>query len=79
MTDVELTMTMTAWDRVQPLLRVLPFRGLADVPYRLYSGDIPADQAFAPIALSVVWTVALVLTGRFLLARGTRVLVVQGG
>jgi ABC-2 type transport system permease protein len=64
---------------MQPLLDALPFRALADVPFRLYTGDIPADQAFDPIALSLLWTGGLVLAGRLLLARGTRVLVVQGG
>ena len=66
-------------DWSQPLLAALPFRGLADVPYRLYTGDIPADQAFGPIALSFLWVVVLIVLGRSFLARGKRVMVVQGG
>ena len=38
-------------DWTQPLLHVLPFRALADVPYRLYTGDIPA--AMAPFEIGV--------------------------
>ena len=66
-------------DWSQPLLAALPFRGLADVPYRIYSGDIPVAEGFAPIALCALWLVALVVVGRALLARGQRALVVQGG
>lgn len=63
----------------QPLLDALPFRALVDVPYRVYTGDIPAADALGPIGLGAAWTVALVWAGRRLLARGQRVLVVQGG
>jgi ABC-2 type transport system permease protein len=66
-------------DWAQPFLSALPFRALVDVPFRLYTGDIPAGEALAPIALALLWTVALVVLGRRLLARGQRVLVVQGG
>ncbi len=66
-------------DWAQPLLNALPFRALADVPYRVYTGDIPTAEALVPIALGAAWTVALIFCGRYLLLRGQRVLVVQGG
>jgi ABC-2 type transport system permease protein len=66
-------------DWAQPLLNALPFRALVDVPYRVYTGDIPTAEALAPIALGAGWTVALILCGRHLLRRGQRVIVVQGG
>jgi len=66
-------------DWSQPLLAVLPFRALADVPYRIYSGNLSAAEAWPAIVLGLAWTVALALLGRGLLARGQRVLVVQGG
>ena len=43
------------------------------------SGDIPAEAAAGAVALSLVWTLALVLLGRGVLARGFRRVVVQGG
>jgi ABC-2 type transport system permease protein len=66
-----------AWS--QPLLAALPFRGLADVPFRIYSGHIPLADAPAAILLSLVWAGALIAIGRLLLARGFRRVVVQGG
>jgi ABC-2 type transport system permease protein len=56
-----------------------PFRGLADVPFRIYSGNIaPADAGFE-IALQLVWTVLIVWLGRAVLARAQARIVVQGG
>ena len=66
-------------DWAQPVLTALPFRGLCDAPYRIYSGDIPVGEAAGAVALSLGWTIVLVLLGRGVLARGFRRLVVQGG
>src|SRR5215468_6832446 len=66
-------------DWVQPFLRLQPFRGLVDVPFRIYSGNIPPAVALLEIVFQGVWVGGLVWLGRVLLARGTRKLVVQGG
>jgi len=66
-----------AW--LQPLLNALPFRGLVDIPYRLYLGHLPPEQALPLFGHQAAWTVLLVLLGRWLLACGTRRLVIQGG
>jgi ABC-2 type transport system permease protein len=66
-----------AW--AQSALNWSPFRGIADIPYRLYMGHIPPDQLPLMLANQLGWTVVLVLIGRWILARGTRRLVVQGG
>jgi len=64
---------------MQPALGLLPFRGMADTPYRIYMGHIPPGDALVPLLHQLIWTVAFVLFGRWLLSRGTRRLVVQGG
>jgi ABC-2 type transport system permease protein len=64
---------------MQPVLNLLPFRGMADVPFRLYTGNIPPGEAASALVHQFLWTVALVCLGRWLLARGARRLVVQGG
>jgi ABC-2 type transport system permease protein len=66
-------------DWLQPVLRALPFRGLMDVPFRIYTGHIPVSAALPTIMSVLAWAAALFGLGRILLARGTRKLVVQGG
>lgn len=66
-------------DWMQPLLNYSPFAGLMDLPFRLYTGHISSDQVTTVLARQLGWTFALVIFSRWLLARGTRVLVAQGG
>jgi ABC-2 type transport system permease protein len=66
-------------DWVQPLLVAQPFRGLVDVPFRIYSGNIAPDMASIEIVQQGAWLLLLIWLGRRWLARGTRQLVVQGG
>ena len=66
-------------DWLQPILNWQPFRGLADVPYRIYSGNIPPGEILPELFFILVWTVALVVLGRLILRRGVRRMVVQGG
>jgi ABC-2 type transport system permease protein len=63
----------------QSALALLPFRGLCDAPFRLYSGNIPAGGVAMVLVHQLAWAIALVALGRWLLARGLRRLVVQGG
>lgn len=64
---------------LQPLLFWQPFRGLADVPFRIYSGHIAADAAWLEIAMQIGWTALIIGFGVWLLGRAGRRLVVQGG
>jgi ABC-2 type transport system permease protein len=66
-------------DWMQGFLYWQPFRGLADVPFRIYSGHIPVHQAVGEIGLQWLWVVVLTLLGMWLLTRARRRLVVQGG
>ena len=66
-------------DWLQPILDWQPFRGLADVPYRIYSGNIPPGEIVPELVFILVWTVALVVLGRLILRRGVRRMVIQGG
>lgn len=64
---------------LQPFLFWQPFRGLADVPFRIYSGHIPVHDAWVDIGLQIVWCGVVVWFGTWLLSRAGRRLVVQGG
>ena len=66
-------------DWAQTALGILPFRGLVDVPFRLYVGHIPAGEVLVHLAHQAAWTGAIVLLGRWMLSRGLRRLVMQGG
>ncbi len=63
----------------QPFLEALPFRHIADVPFRLYLGHLPPSALWDLLILEAVWFALLVLGGRSLLAIARRRLVVQGG
>ena len=63
----------------QTIIEVMPFRGIVDTPYRLYLGHIPTSEALFHLGHQLAWTAALVLIGRWVLSRGLRRLVVQGG
>jgi ABC-2 type transport system permease protein len=63
----------------QPIVQTLPFAGLADLPFRVFTGHIPASGAVSVLQHQILWTIALVLFGRWLLSRSIRRVVVQGG
>jgi viologen exporter family transport system permease protein len=63
----------------KPVLYALPFAGMLDLPSRVFTGDIAAGTAIWVLAHQLAWTLALAGFGRWLLGRGIRRLVVQGG
>lgn len=66
-----------AW--LQRIVYVLPFRGLVDTPFRFYVGHLPPRELLPLLGHQLGWTLAFVLLGRWLMARGVRRVVVQGG
>ena len=66
-------------DWAQPILWALPFRGMMDIPFRIYMGNIPPSEWVLAVGQQVAWTAGLICLGRWVLARGMRRLVVQGG
>jgi ABC-2 type transport system permease protein len=66
-------------DWAQQVVQALPFAGLVDLPFRVYTGHIPPREVVAVLRHQLLWTIALVLFGRWLLSRGMRRVVVQGG
>lgn len=66
-------------DWAQTFLNLQPFRGLVDVPYRIYLGDLEGISALAGIGHQFLWTGLLIVLGRWLMARAMARLIVQGG
>lgn len=60
-------------------LRILPFSGIVDTPLRLYSGSIPVNQWLPLILHQIIWVFLLVALGHFLINKGTKKIVLQGG
>ena len=66
-------------DWLQPWLAAQPFRGLADTPLRIYSGDLTGPVAWSAMAWSLGWVVVLSLAGSWMMRRGLNRLAVAGG
>lgn len=68
---------MPAW--LQTVAYLLPFRLAADLPFRVYSGNIPFTEAVTSIGVQLVWLGVLVFLGRRALDKVLKQVVVQGG
>lgn len=68
---------MPLW--LQKIAYLLPFRLASDLPFRVYSGNIPANEALMSIVIQIIWLAVLVLSGRLLLGKALKRVVVQGG
>jgi len=66
-------------DSLQGLLYWQPFRGLADVPFRIYSGHIDAHAAVFEVLLQFGWAALIIGSGYALMAYAKSRVVVQGG
>ncbi|MCK5737641.1 ABC-2 family transporter protein [bacterium] len=66
-------------DWFQPIIHLLPFQGLIDLPFQIYIGLIPPTQAGFVIAQQLTWAGGLMLMGHLILKKGLKRVVIQGG
>jgi ABC-2 type transport system permease protein len=64
---------------LQPLIRAMPFRGMIDVPFRIYLGQLAPDEIMVGFAQQLIWIALFIGMGRTLLKVGLKRLVAQGG
>lgn len=64
---------------MQPFLNIQPFRGIIDIPIRLYSGIIPIHGAPYYLAFQLVWFLIFVLLGKWLMNKALKHITIQGG
>ena len=64
---------------LQEIFNFLPFRGMMDSPFRLYSGSIPPNDFWMVLLNQVVWTGVLIFVGKWFLNRSMNRMVIQGG
>jgi ABC-2 type transport system permease protein len=68
---------MPEW--LQRVCYILPFRWTADLPLRVYSGNIGTSEAILSICVQFIWITILAGAGYLIMQRVTRHIVVQGG
>lgn len=66
-------------DWMQPLLNIQPLRGIIDIPVRLYTGIIPANEAAYYFVFQSTWILFFVLTGKWLMNVALKRVTIQGG
>ena len=64
---------------MQPFLNIQPFRGIMDIPCRLYTGVIPVSETLYYLGFQLAWICILVLIGQRLIQKAIRQFVIQGG
>jgi ABC-type uncharacterized transport system, permease component len=68
---------MPEW--LQKVCYIMPFRWTADLPLRIYSGNIGVNEAIFSIGIQLIWIVALVCVGLLIMRNITNHVVVHGG
>lgn len=63
----------------QGLISLQPFRGILDIPSRIYTGIIPVEDVAYYFGFQMVWIVILIAAGKALMKRALKQLVIQGG
>jgi len=66
-------------DWLQPAMRLQPFAGLLDTPFRIYGGHLGVMDAVMALGRQAAWTVVFVVVGRWSMARVMARLQAQGG
>lgn len=66
-------------EKLQNIVTLLPFRYMADFPFRVYSGGITGTEAWTGIAIQIAWTIILVAAGLAGFRAMNSRIVLQGG
>jgi ABC-2 type transport system permease protein len=66
-------------DSVRPVVELLPFAAMQNMPLRIFNGDISGNAAINGIILQLFWLIILILIGRFLMSQALKKVIVQGG
>lgn len=64
---------------MQPFLNLQPFRGIVDIPIRLYTGIIPSHEAIYYLMFQFLWFGFFFLVGKWLMSKAIKRIVIQGG
>lgn len=63
----------------QGFMRIQPFSGLMDTPYKLYLGIYDRSMLAELLLHQILWTIGIVLVGQLMLYKASQRIIVQGG
>jgi len=66
-------------DWLTKYIDLTPFGSMQNVPFRIYSGNVPLENIFRTIVLQAIWAILLIIVGKVLLSKTLKRVVVQGG
>lgn len=66
-------------DNLRGIVDLLPFASMQNAPFIIYGGSVGAAKAFEMICLQLFWAAALIITGRLIMNRALKNVVIQGG
>ena len=66
-------------DFLYKIAYVLPFRYTCDLPFRIYTGNIPINDAIPDVIGTFIWIIVIVLIGYLLTKKALKQAVIQGG
>jgi ABC-2 type transport system permease protein len=64
---------------IKPVINLLPFRGLIDIPIQIYLGQIDGQGIITHLLLQLSWIGLLLLAGHIILKKALKRVVIQGG
>ena len=66
-------------DSVRKIVELLPFAGMMNVPFRIYSGDLTGMAMLQAMGMQIFWLFVLAAAGMLLCKKAERRMTVQGG
>lgn len=66
-------------DGILKVVNILPWASMQNVPFRIYSGSLNGKEAINAMILQIIWLLVLTFIGRYMLNKGLKKVVVQGG
>lgn len=64
---------------VRAVVELLPFAGMMNVPFRIYSGDLTGQAMINALGLQAFWVIVMAAAGKCLCRLAERKIIIQGG
>jgi len=64
---------------IRKTFELLPFASMQNTPFLIYTGNMGGEEAIVGVILQVFWLVVLFLTGKLLMKKALKKIVIQGG